>query len=116
MFMNQGDIEAAYSNHHDCPNVRKGVALLHSLMQAVNEQSDGWAYWSPPSKAAEKLWELLKTTGNLLYGNTHGTITADQLKQAITPIRRMVTAQKKKQAKYGNTFEFDVDQAICHYE
>lgn len=111
--MNQHDIAYAHSRNHACPNVRKGVKLLYHLMQAVMEQSDGWAYWSPPSKAATKLMELLKTAGNLNH-DTHGTITAQQLKAAISPIRRMVTVQREKQKKYGNTFEFDVDAALVN--
>ena len=101
--MNQSDIEYAVSRNHACPNVRKGVKLLHRFMQAVNAQSDGWAYWSPPSKSAEKLMTLLKTAGNLWY-DTSGTITAKQLKDAITPIRSMVTRWNKKAQKHGNTF------------
>lgn len=109
--MNQIEIEFAYSRQHDCPNVRKGVRLLYRLMVSVNEQSDGWAYWRAPLKSSEKLIALLKTAGNLFHG-THGTITDKQLRDAITPIRRMVTIQKKKQKQYGNTFEFDVDAAL----
>ena len=41
------------------------------------------------------------------------SITAKQLKAAITPIRRMVTVQKEKQKQYGNTFDFDVDAALA---
>lgn len=111
MFMNQYEIEETASRPHDCPNVRKGVQLLLKLMQSVNEQSDGWAYWSAPSKSAEKLQELLKTAGNLHHG-THGKISAADLKKAVAPIRSMVTRQKKKQAKHGNKFDFDVDAAL----
>lgn len=111
MFMNQSEIECAASAQHSCPNVRKGVKLLLKLMQSVNEQSDGWAYWPAASKSAEKLQELLKTAGNLEYG-THGKISAEALKKAITPIRSMVTHQKQKQAQYGNKFDFDVDAAL----
>ena len=106
--MNQAEIEWTASRQHDCPNVRKGVRLLHRLMEAVNEQSDGWAYWPAPSKAAEKLMELLKTAGNLQHG-TYGTISDADLKAAIATIKRMVTHQKKLQAKYGNKFDFNVD-------
>jgi len=113
MSMNQGDIEMAASNRHDCPNVRKGFRLLHSLLMAVNSQSDGWAYWSAPSKAADKLMTLLRTAGNIWY-DTSGTITASELKSAISPIRRMVTLQTKKQKQYGNTFVFDVDAALSN--
>ena len=87
------------------------MRLLYRLMLAVNAQSDGWPYWSAPSKAAERLMELLKTAGNLWY-DTHGTIEASDLRKAITPIRSMVTRQKRIQARHGNTFEFDVEAAL----
>lgn len=111
MWMNQAEIENAYERRHECPNVRKGIKLLYRLMTAINEQSDGWAYWRAGSKSADKLSDLLKTAGNLSYG-TSGTITPAALKAAITPIRRMVTVQTEKQKKYGNTFTFDVDAAL----
>jgi len=111
MWMNQREIELANQQSHACPNVRKGVRFLYRFMESVNSQSDGWAYWKAAGTSAEKLMDLLKTAGNLSYG-THGTITADQLKAAITPIRRMVTVQSKKQKQYGNTFSFDVDAAL----
>ncbi len=111
MFMNEADIEAAAAARHVCPNVRKGVRLLRALMRSVNAQSDGWPYWSAPSKAASQLCELLKRAGNLPYG-THGTITAAELRQAIVPIKAMVSRQKKLQARYGNSFDFDVEAAL----
>lgn len=80
-------------------------------MEAVNAQSDGWAYWSAPSKSCEKLVALLQTAGNLQHG-THGEISSSDLAKAISPIRSMVTRQKKLQAKYGNKFEFDVAAAL----
>jgi hypothetical protein len=112
MTMNQMDIEMVASNKHACPNVRKAVNLLHKLMLAVNAQSDGWAYWRAPSDAAEPLMKLLKDKAGNLWYDTHGTITADELKKVVTPIKRMVTVQKKKQKQYGNTFDFDVDAAL----
>jgi len=115
MMMNQGDIEWACGRTHACPNVRAGLRLLFRLMEAVNTQSDGWAYWSAPGKSSEKLQVLLATAGNLMHG-TSGTISAADLKKAIVPIRTMVTVQKKKQAKYGNTFDFDVDAALTEGE
>lgn len=91
--------------------MRRGLRLLLALVESVNAQSDGWAYWRAPSDASDKLQRLLQSTGNLYHGS-HGRITADQLKQAITPIRTMVTRQKKIQAKHGNKFDFDVDAAL----
>ena len=109
--MNQYDIECLHRNNHACPNVRKGVKLLYRLMVAVNNQSDGWAYWAAPSNSAKSLIELLKTAGNLWH-DTRGFITAEALKKAVAPIRRMVNTQKKKQQEFGNTFEFDVNAAM----
>ena len=113
MWMNQVDIEVLNQNinGHACPNVRKGVRLLYRLMQAVNSQSDGWHSWPAPGKAAEKLMDIIRATGNIWY-NLHGSITDAQLKAAVIPIRRMVTVQREKQKKYGNSFEFDVDAAL----
>lgn len=108
---NQNDIECLARNNHTCPNVRKGVKLLYALLQAVNAQSDGWAYWNAPSKAAEKLMVLIKSAGNIWY-DTNGKISDADFRKAVSPIKRMVTTQKVKQAKYGNTFEFDVDAAL----
>jgi hypothetical protein len=111
MWMNQAEIEWAARQNHDCPVVSKGVKLLYRLMESVNEQSDGWAYWHAPSKAAEKLVALLQSAGNLSHG-TIGTITEADLRKALSPIRTMVTKQKKIQARYGNVFNFDVDAAL----
>jgi len=107
--MNQYDIELLASNQHQCPNVQKAVGLLYRLLQYVNANSDGWHSWSPPSKSTQQLQSLLKERcGNLWY-DTHGKITAQELKKAVTPIKRMATHQQKKQKQYGNTFEFDVE-------
>ena len=106
MFLNQYEIQDMARRQYSCPKVLKGVELTLALMEAVNTQSDGWAYWNAPSHSCQKLFELLKLAG------TRGAITEAQLKAAITPIRRMVTIQKKKQAKYGNKFEFDVDETL----
>jgi len=112
MNMNQAEIEWAASVHHECPNVRRGLRLLLALVESVNEQSDGWAYWSAPSHASDKLQRLLQSTGNLYHG-THGSITDDQLRKAISPIRAMVTRQRVIQARHGNKFDFDVDAALA---
>lgn len=112
MWMNQIEITGAFRSRHDCPNVSRGVRLLHRLMESVNSQSDGWHSWPAPARAADKLMVLLKTAGNLQYG-TSGTITDAQLRAAISPIRRMVTVQDKKQKGFGNKgFQFDVDAAL----
>jgi len=112
MWMNESEIEYAAQQQHDCANVRKGVHLLLRLVEAVNRQSDGWAHWAAPGKSAEKLMDLLRTAGNLWYG-THGTIADAEFRKAVASIRSMVTRQRRIQARYGNTFEFDVSAALA---
>jgi hypothetical protein len=109
--MNEHEIRLWASRNHACPNVRRGIKLLLRLMESVNAQSDGWAYWEAPRKAAKNLEELLKTAGNPFH-DTQGKITAAQLRKAVAPIRAMVTRQTELQKKYGNTFTFDVDAAL----
>lgn len=105
MWMNQADIEWAHETVNDraCPNVRKAIRLLYRLMEAVNAQSDGWPYWRAPSKAADKLMDLIQGAGR------SGSISDAELRGAITPIKTMVTRQRKLQARFGNTFDFNVD-------
>jgi hypothetical protein len=111
--MNQHDIELLAKNKHECPNVQKAVGLLYRLLLYVNQNSDGWAYWPIPSQASQPLQQLLKDRcGNLWYDTT-GTITNEELKKAVSPIKRMATIQRKKQLSYGNKFEFDVAAALA---
>ena len=112
MFMSRDEIKQVTLRWHDCPNVRKGLKLLSALAAAVDAQSDGWAHWKPPSNSCQQLQALLHTAGNLRLG-TRGTITDAALKKAVAPIRSMLTHQRKIQAKYGNTFDFDVDAALA---
>ena len=118
-WMNQGEIEGAAKAEHACPNVRKGVRLLLKLMEAVNEQSDGWPYWNPPSKAAAKLQDLLQSAGNdngrmPLYYGTRTTISEKDLTKAFAPIRAFVT--RAKTGKYGGKFEFDIDAVLNDFD
>ena len=110
--MGQHEIEQSAAAKHKCPNVQKGLKLLLALVHAVNSQSDGWAYWAAPSNSCLRLITLLKSTGRLTMGSQLAITDAD-LKKAVAPIRSMVTHQRKQQAKYGNTFDFDVDAALA---
>jgi hypothetical protein len=107
MWMNGADIEILHQNinQHTCPNVRKAVRLLYALMEATNNQSDGWHSWPKPGRAANKLMDLIRTTGNIWYA-LHGTISDADLKKAITPIRRLATTE-------AHQFKFDVDAALA---
>lgn len=112
MFISEHDVEDMKRRKYSCPNVRKAINLLDSLIQSVNRQSDGWAYWRAPSESARKLSALLLSRLGGNRNNTEAEISDKELKAAVAPIRRMVTYQTKKQKMYGNTFEFDVNAAL----
>lgn len=109
--MNEHDIKLLASLNHQCQNVRKAANLLSELVDKVNSCSDGWAYWSPPRKSTERLVALLRSLGSL-WSPISGKISDKQLRDAVSPIRRMVTVQSKKQKQFGNDFSFDVDSAL----
>jgi len=50
-------------------------------MEQTNEHSDGWAYWSAPLKAADKLMTLIES----------GDATEAQYKSALSPIKAFYT-------------------------
>ena len=113
MWMNRTEIEIAAKNCAGDPVLGPATRFLKSLMESVDSQSDGWPYWSAPSKAAESLMELIQNnTGGWGHPSSGSSVTLADVKKTLTPIKRMVTFENKRQKeRYGNTFEFDVDAA-----
>ena len=112
MWMNQSDIEIAVKQCVVHPVLGPATRFLKALMDSVNEQSDGWPYWRAPSKAAEKLMQLIKdNTGGMWYPQSATSLTLKDVVKTIIPIKRMASAQSKKQKQYGNTFVFDYEAA-----
>lgn len=90
-FMNEYDIEDAVRafTPEEFPNNAKGARVLQNLMRWTNRNSDGWPYWSKPSKAAAKLQDILPSP----YHYDAEDITDAELKKALTPIKRFLTTQ-----------------------
>ena len=86
IFMNDYDI--AIAEQRVKPGTVKAMALqiLKDHMEVINSNSDGWAYWSAPTKAAKRLMELIQGP------NTVSELTASQcLKTAVKPLRAFYT-------------------------
>jgi hypothetical protein len=60
MFMNEDSIDEAIARWHGHEILGPAVMTLGSLRTATNRNSDGWAYWPKPSRAASKLVELVE--------------------------------------------------------
>ena len=85
MFMNQWDIQDACDQFAGDPVFGPATLTLHSLMSWTNHNSDGWAYWPKPCRAAKSLQEFIQ---------------AEQRRQRTSywedPDEREVQAQYKK--------------------
>lgn len=62
LFMNEWDIEETVevATRLDNANQIKAAATLAQLAEWTNNNSDGWAYWPKPCRAAARLQEALQ--------------------------------------------------------
>lgn len=88
-FMNDHEISQtlAHFTFHDRPNLQRGSAVLVNLRDWANRNSDGWAYWPKPARAARQLMELLSERHYV------ADITEAELKTALRPIKSFLTRQ-----------------------
>ena len=83
-FMNEFEIEDAARQHLDDPILGPASWTLVNLVRATNANSDGWAYWPKPTRAAAKLMSLFDHPEN---------VTAKDVKAAYVPIKAFLTRQ-----------------------
>lgn len=92
MLMNEYDIDDAVRRWSYDPVLGPAARTLRNLRNAVNRNSDGWAYWRKPSNASKKLQELVSRGNQRKPGDP---ITRDELKAAyaaaLTPVKRFRT-------------------------
>jgi hypothetical protein len=91
-FMNDWDIDQAERLYPDHPVLAPAVKTLRSLSDWVNANSDGWAYWPVPVRAAAKLMEMITRDGtHKYYGGDRPDVTEAEYKKALTPIKSFRT-------------------------
>ena len=59
MFMNEYDVLDARDDFSDDPVYGPATATLYNLMDWTNDNSDGWAYWQKPLRAATGLMAFI---------------------------------------------------------
>jgi hypothetical protein len=87
-FMNRWDIERACVTHEDDPLLGPAARTLRNLEEWTNRNSDGWAYWPKPVRAAARLIDLLDRTPW-----DERVITKEQVQAALRPIKAFRTRQ-----------------------
>jgi hypothetical protein len=101
MWMNEWDIEDALrlTARLELPVARRAAEILSRLCYWTNNNSDGWPYWSKPSKAADKLMTALESAIGASRWDDNVDMTEAQLKAALTPIKAFLTRQGVEHSK-----------------
>lgn len=101
LFMNEYDIEDALRrvNPDTEPVLAEAVIALANLAAWTNNNSDGWAYWPKPCRAAKALQEAIQAHQRWERAAYQGRrdpadeITPAALKKALSPIKAFLTRQ-----------------------
>jgi hypothetical protein len=93
-FMNQWDIEDAAERFRSHEVLGPATRTLQSLCEWANNNSDGWAYWPKPARAAAKLMEMIERDATFHWRNpSRDDVTAAEYKKCLSPIKAFRTKQ-----------------------
>jgi hypothetical protein len=93
-FMNDFDINRARRMYADHPVLGPAAKTLDNLREWADWNSDGWAYWPKPARAAAKLMELIERDGtNRFYGGPREDVTVAEYRRALAPVKAFRTRQ-----------------------
>lgn len=96
LYMNDYDLSFAKVrfDRAGCPNRYHLATAVDSLREWADRNSDGWAYWPKPARAARKAMLLIQSTTNA--ANTEQEMedaTDAETKAALAQIKRFLTTQ-----------------------
>ncbi len=89
-YMNDYEITEAVHRYADHPTLGPAARTLRNLKDVVDANSDGWAYWVKPRRAAARLVELVAGDPRDRFGD-RDDVTAEQVRKAYTPIKAFLT-------------------------
>ena len=89
-FMNTWDIEEAEYRFVSHPILGPATETLKNLERWTNQNSDGWAYWPKPARAAAKLMEIIEAAHPFRDGKEP---TEAEYKAALRPVKAFRTRQ-----------------------
>lgn len=96
-YMNDYDLAYARSRftRSTTPNRLALVMVVDNLREWANANSDGWAYWPKPARAADKAMALIESRTNRENDEQEANdITDATMKAAVRPIKAFLTRQK----------------------
>jgi hypothetical protein len=95
-YMNDWDLAQARRRFHPSavPNRAHLVEVVEALREWANANSDGWAYWPKPCRAASKAMALIESTAYPEYQRREDEdATGAETKAALVPIKAFLTRQ-----------------------
>lgn len=96
-YMNEYDLICARARFGQggTPNRLALVMVVDNLREWANNNSDGWACWPKPRRAAEKAVRLIESCAYPEYDRMQREdITDAEMKAAVRPIKAFLTRQK----------------------
>lgn len=92
MFMNGWEIEVAADRWKSDPVIGPATQTLLNLRDCADGNSDGWAYWVKPCRAAKSLQELIQRAEKEKRGwKQQVTVTPEEVCKAYRPIKSFLT-------------------------
>ena len=98
-YMNDYDLDYARRRftRASCPNRLALVLVIDQLRHWTDGNSDGWAYWPKPCRAAQKAIDHVYSTTNAANEAQEAhDITDAEMRAAVVPIRSVLTRHKHK--------------------
>jgi hypothetical protein len=99
--MNDYDLTSAEQRYSqgDTPNRLRLTRIVSALREWADQNSDGWAYWPKPVRAASKAIELIdSTTTPENQRRSREDITEVEMSRALSPIKAFLTRQHVSEA------------------
>lgn len=96
-FMNDYDIAFARTRFTRAskPNRLALALVVEHLAEWADNNSDGWAYWPKPCRAAEKAMSLIESRTNRENDEQERVdITDAEMQAAVRPIKAFLTREK----------------------
>lgn len=96
LYMNDYDLGFARARFTRAskPNRLALVMVVDNLREWANENSDGWAYWPKPCRAAAKAMALIESRTNAENDEQERhDITDAEMTAAVKPIKAFLTRQ-----------------------
>ena len=93
-YMNRWDIDRANETFKDHPVLGPACQTVRNLADWTDANSDGWAYWPKPCRAAKRLINLIERDGTweARYGSRDDA-TVEEYRAALKPVKAFRTRQ-----------------------